>query len=100
MSKMTDAIKWFKNQFGTAIKAGTQATPFSPDMLTAIAMHETYYIWGKLYQTLPVADVLKLCVGDTLDSPNRSAFPKTKAELLSVPNGDRMFGIARDALES
>jgi hypothetical protein len=97
---MTEAIGWFKSQFSTAIQAGIQGTAFSLDMLTAIAMQETYYIWGDLYKRLPVAEVLKLCVGDTLDAPNRSAFPKTKAELLSVPGGDQMFAVAREALES
>jgi hypothetical protein len=97
---MTEAINWFKGQFGTAIQAGIEGTPFSLDMLTAIAMQETYYIWGDLYKRLPVDEVLKLCVGDTLDSPNRSAFPKSKAELLSVPKGDQMFAVAREALES
>jgi hypothetical protein len=99
MSKMTDAMKWFKDQFGAAIQAGIQDTPFSLDMLTAIATQETYFIWGNLYKTLPVADLLKVCVGDTLDTPNRSAFPKNKAALLGVPDGDKMFAVAREALE-
>jgi len=100
MSRMTDAISWFKGQFGAPIQAAVEGTPFSLDMLTAIAMQETYYIWGDLYKRLPVADVLKLCVGDTLDTPNRSAFPKYKAALLSVPKGSQMFTIAREALEA
>jgi hypothetical protein len=100
MSKMTDAIGWFKGQFGTAIQAGIQGTPFSLDMLTAIAMQETYFIWGDLYKTLPVAEVLKVCVGDTLDTPNRSAFPKNKAALLDVPKGEEMFAVARQPLEA
>jgi hypothetical protein len=100
MSKMTNAITWFKGQFGTAIEAGISNTPFSLDLLTAIAMQETYYIWGDLYQKLPVEEVLKLCVGDTLDSPNRSAFPKNKEELQSAPKGDEMFVVAREALLS
>lgn len=100
MSRMTEAIGWFKNEFGDAIETGIEGTPFSLDMLTAIAMQETYYIWGDLYRRLPVAEVLKLCVGDTLDAPKRSAFPKNKAALLSVPRGDEMFAIAREALEA
>jgi hypothetical protein len=43
---------------------------------------------------------LTFCVGDTLDTPNRSAFPKNKAALLSVNKGDEMFDIARKALEA
>ena len=100
MSKMTDAIGWFKGEFSAPVRAGLQGTPFSLDMLAAIAMQETYYIWGDLYQRLSASEVLKLCVGDTLDAPKRSAFPKNKAELLSAPRGDEMFAIAREALES
>jgi hypothetical protein len=29
----------------------------------------------KLYEKLSLEEVLKLCVGDTLDAPKRSAFP-------------------------
>ncbi len=54
MSRMTDAISWFKGQFGAPIQAAVEGTPFSLDMLTAIAMQETYYIWGDLYKRLPV----------------------------------------------
>lgn len=92
------AIGWFKEQFRSKIETAIVGTPFSLDMLTAIALQETYYIWGNLYKKLPVDEVLKVCVGDTLDTPNRSAFPKNKAALLSVTKGDEMFKIARKAL--
>ena len=98
MSKMTDAIGWFKQQFGPAIRNGTMGTPFSLDLLTAIALQETYYIWGKLYQTMTPAEVLKLCVGDTIDG--RSVFPRSRAELVAEPKGTEMFAIARAALEA
>jgi hypothetical protein len=100
MTKLKEAISWFKSQFKTQIEASIRGTPFSLDMLTAIAVQETYYIWGRLYKEMPVSEVLKLCVGDTIDAPSRSAFPKTKGELLSVPRGDEMFVIAREALVS
>lgn len=45
-------------------------------------------------------EVLALCVGDTIDAPRRSAFPKNRAELESRTNGKKMFKIAREALES
>jgi hypothetical protein len=96
-----NAIKWFKTQFGAAISAACQNTPFSLDMATAIAMQETYSdCWGLLYQTKPVAEVLRLCVGDTLDFPKRGAraFPKNKAELLQTQGGQQMFDVARTAL--
>jgi hypothetical protein len=100
MSKMKDAAAWFKEQFHPMLQSGTQGTPFDPDLLTAIAMQETYYIWGDLYQRMEVAEVLKLCVGDTFDAPNRKAFPKNKAALLKAERGAEMFSVAREALES
>jgi hypothetical protein len=50
---------------------------------------------------LPTSRILELCVGDTIDATptgGRRAFPKNKAELLQVPQGDRMFEIARQGL--
>jgi hypothetical protein len=99
LSRIQDATRWFKETFGEQISAAAAETLFSLDLFTAIALQETYYIWGRLYEQLPVEEVLKLCVGDTLDAPKRSAFPKTKAELVAAPNGDKMFQIAREALE-
>ena len=46
-----------------------------------------------------VEEVLALCVGDTIDAPSRSAFPKNRAALLAKPRGADMFEIGRDALE-
>ncbi len=100
MPKMTEAVTWFKGEFGDRITTALGGTPFSSNLLTAVAMQETYYIWGDLYRRLPAGEVLKLCVGDTLDSPKRSVFPKNKADLLSVPRGGEMFAVARGALES
>lgn len=93
------AIRWFKQQFQPRIEQATQGTPFSLDLLTAIACQETGYIWDSLRQQLPTAEVLALCVGDTLDaSAGRRAFPQTKADLLAKPNGQAMFDLARQAL--
>jgi hypothetical protein len=99
MPNITDAMTWFKHQFAGEITTAIEGTPFTVDFITAIAMQETYSIWGNLYQKLPVAEVLALCAGDTLDSPNRKAFPKKKADLIAVKNGKAMFAIARQALE-
>jgi hypothetical protein len=94
-----DAIKWFKTQFGAAVQQACRGTPYSLDMVAAIAMQETYAdCWGPLYQTKPVSLVLRLCVGDTLDAPNRSAFPRTRADLVAAPGGQQMFDVARQAL--
>lgn len=44
------------------------------------------------------ADVLRLSVGDTLDEPNRSAFPKNKDALIAAPRGQQMFDLAHQLL--
>jgi hypothetical protein len=95
-----DDIRWFKRQFQQSIEAAIEETPFSVDMVTAIACQETGFIWQVLRKRqLSVGRILELCVGDTLDaSGGRRAFPKTKADLLAKPRGDEMFAIARQAL--
>ena len=96
-----DDIKWFKQEFGQAIAAGVAGTPFSVDMMVAIACQETGEIWPILRKKgLSTAKIVELCVGDTLDSNRgRSAFPKDKAELLAATNGAQMFQIANAALK-
>jgi hypothetical protein len=98
--KTRDAIAWFKTTFHKRIRNSIRGTPFSIDMVSAIAQQETGYIWSPLVEKgLSERDVLRLCVGDTLDADRgRSAFPKTKAELLAAPRGAEMFVIARQAL--
>lgn len=93
------AMQWFKGQFGVEIEAAVIGTPYSLDMLVAVASQETGYIWNRLRQrtpAMPVARILELCVGDTIDA--RGAFPKSKAQLIAKPNGQQMFDIARAAL--
>lgn len=97
---LEDDIRWFKQEFHEEIQATIRGTPFTIDLLTAIALQETGYIWRELYKEMPVAEVLKLCVGDTIDAPDRRAFPKNKSKLMEVVNGDKMFFIARESLES
>lgn len=96
-----DDIKWFKQEFGPAIAAGVAGTPFTVDMMVAIACQETGEIWPILRKKgLPTARIIELCVGDTLDSnKGRSAFPKNKAALLAHPNGAAMFQIANASLK-
>ena len=100
MPNLKEDMKWFKDQFKTKVQAGVQNTPFNVDMVTAIATQETRYIWGKLYPTLSLAEVLKLCASDIIDAPSRDAFPKNKAELLTAPKGAEMFTIGREALKA
>jgi len=100
MPNLTPAITWFKTQFGPQLEAGLADTPFSPDLIAAIALQETSYIWAKLIDKLSPEEILEVCVGDTLDAPNRSAFPKTKDELVAADRGEEMFQVARAALEA
>ena len=101
MPKAED-ILWFKQQFRTPIEAGIRDTPFSVDMIAAVACQETGFIWQVLRKRqLSVARILELCVGDTIDATatgGRRAFPKTKAELVARQDGQEMFEIARQAL--
>jgi hypothetical protein len=94
--KIPDAIAWFKKNFGPKLGKAVAGTPFSADMVTAIAYQETGYIWSVLVdKQLSLQKVLELCVGDTLD---RAAFPRNKAQLIAAPRGQEMFSIARQAL--
>lgn len=98
----TDDITWFKQQFQSEIEEAVKATPFTTNMLTAIACQETGEIWSVLHRRqLGLETILELCVGDTIDKTptgGRNAFPKTKAELIAKANGQIMFEIARKAL--
>jgi hypothetical protein len=94
-----DAIRWFKTQFHTQIEAAISGTPFTVDLLTAIACQETGHIWNALRNKMSTEEVLALCVGDTLDADKgRKAFPQTKADLVAKPKGEQMFAIAHQAL--
>jgi hypothetical protein len=96
-----DDISWFKTQFQLEIVAAIENTPFRLELLIAIALQETGYLWRNIYKRESVARTLELCVGDTIGAPNRTAFPVDKAalEANSVPKGKEMFQIARQALE-
>ncbi|HEY0333022.1 MAG TPA: hypothetical protein VGC74_04825 [Stenotrophomonas sp.] len=93
-------IAWFKQAFAARIAPAIAATPYRLDFLVALACQETGEVWPQLRRAgVPVARLLELCVGDTLDeSAGRSAFPRNKAALLAVPEGAAMFAIARQGL--
>ena len=92
-----DDMRWFKQTFHDKIEPALQGTPFTLDLLTALACQETGEVWPILRKkNLTVDRILELCVGDTLDS--RSVFPRSKAELVAHPKGSEMFDIARKAL--
>ena len=97
-------MRWFKEQFGEKMKAELEGTPFSIDFMTALACQETGEVWPILRKkNLSLERIVELCVGDTIDfnsstGKGRKAFPKNKAALVAVPNGQKMFDIARAAL--
>ena len=95
--KTRDALTWFKTNFGPKLEPAVVGTPFSVDMFTAIAYQESGEVWPVLVdKQLGIPKILELCVGDTLDG--RSAFPRSKAELLAAPQGQEMFRIAHQSL--
>lgn len=93
-----DDIAWFKNTFADKIVPRLQGTPIPFDLVCAIAYQEAGELWSRTRHHLPVREVLRLAVGDTLDAPNRSAFPRDKAQLLSTKDGDEMFAVAHRLL--
>jgi len=100
--KTIDAIKWFKTHYFSDLQTVTAGTPFTVDLIVAIAYQETGYIWSALLgKGLSEEKVLELCVSDTIDGDSarpRKAFPRRKGDLLAVPNGDKMYAIARQSL--
>lgn len=97
-------IEWFKRNFHPPIATAVAGTAFDIDLVAALACQETGHIWSALRRkSFPVDRILKLCVGDTIDfnpstGKGRKAFPRTKADLIAKPNGQRMFDLARKAL--
>jgi len=92
-------VQWFKARFQDRLQPALVGTPLTVDFLTAIACQETGEIWPILRHGLAEADVLRLCVGDTLDADKgRKAFPKDKAELLTAPRGEAMFELSHQLL--
>jgi len=92
-----DDMRWFKQTFHDKIEPALEGTPFTLDLMTALACQESGEIWPILRKKdLSVERILELCVGDTIDG--RSVFPRSRAELEGHAQGDRMFAIARKAL--
>ena len=93
-------ILWFKSEFQIPIEEAITGTPLTVDFIVALACQETGEVWPILRKKgLNTEKILALCVGDTLDADKgRSAFPTTKLELISTPQGKEMFDVARNAL--
>lgn len=71
--------KWMKGNFGARIKAAVSGTPFSPDIVCAIACQETAFVWVHFIDSLSVDEIIARCVFDASgDFPgtHRSAFPR------------------------
>ncbi len=74
--------KWMKDNFGDAIRAAVAGTPFSLDIVCAIACQETAFVWIHFLDDLSNAEILARCVFDASgDYPGtqRSAFPRNTA---------------------
>jgi len=94
-----EALRWFKETFGPQMQDAVNGTPFSVDLLVAVAAQETGTFWAANRNKLPLDQLLELCVGDTLDeNRGRRAFPRTHAHLLQQPRGDQMLAIGHQAL--
>lgn len=98
MAISQDAFDWFSNNFLDEIKAQTEGTPYTPRMILAVSMQETYYLWSGLYKDLPVERVLELCVGDTISS-SRSAWPSSYFQIMLTAEGRKLYKVARSALK-
>lgn len=97
----SESVLWLKRSFRHEFRNVLEGTPFCEDLLCAIALQETGYLWRPLIEQRPIPDILRICVGDTIDargSGGRRAFPKHRRELEAHPRGKSMFRIARDAL--
>jgi hypothetical protein len=67
-----DDMLWFKQNFQGDVDAAIAGTPFTVDLLVAVACQETGHIWSTLRKKkVPIDQILALCVGDTLDAPKR-----------------------------
>ncbi|RFM30016.1 hypothetical protein [Deminuibacter soli] len=77
------AAAWLKNNFEEVIKAGIAGTPWTVDLVCAIACQETAYKWLLWIDKYPADVVLQRCVFDAsgdLPGTGRSAFPKNRAD--------------------
>ncbi|MGL6062256.1 MAG: hypothetical protein ACRC1G_16375 [Bradyrhizobium sp.] len=100
--KLVAGIGWFKREFAAPIAVTAEGTPFHLDFLAALAIQETFEVWGRAFQTMPTARILEICVGDILDASggrDPKAFPQSRAVLERAAQGPQMFKIARQAFE-
>lgn len=92
-----DGLDWFRREFGTTVVAKVSGTAFDLSLLASVAFKETGYLWARAHaKDLNTSEILALCVGDT---KRRKKFPADRADLESVPRGNELFLVARDALD-
>ncbi len=75
-----DAISWFKQHFQNDINTATAGTPYTLDMLTAIACQETGYIWDILRR--------RLASGQQGQCGDHAQHAKTHGKVLSTTTND------------
>lgn len=74
--------EWMKHNFGSQISEAVEGTPFSVDLICAIACQESAYFWLSFINTLSVDEVLARCVLDgsgDVPGTDRTAFPRNTA---------------------
>jgi hypothetical protein len=95
-----DALRWFKQTFGQELAQAAAGTPYSVDLLVAIATQETGEIWAPLRNKLSVTELLGICVGDTLMPTRVASLSSIARHPIAALRGEEMFRIAHDALVS
>lgn len=98
MATVIEGMAWFKKLFGPRVQTALKGSPFTLDLMTAVAVQETFEVWGGLMSKMGEERILSLCVGDTVD--RKLQFPKSRADLLKRQDGEQMFKIARLSLEA
>ena len=96
-------MKWFKQNFHNEVEAAIMGTPFSLDLIVAIACQETGHIWPALRKRqLTRTEFWRLCWRHHRREPRQQqgpqGVPEEQGGTLWQSKGQEMFGIARKAL--
>ena len=95
-----DAFRWFKTTFAGTIEPAVAGTPFTLDLLAAIAAQETGHIWGTAPRHAPAVGACSRSASATRSTPTKGArrFPGPRPIWSRARAATRCFGIAHDAL--
>lgn len=99
LSSAKTAVKWLKTNFLKELNEGVANTPFSIDVICAIACQETAVYWLQWLKEYTPSEILIGCVFDTNgDYPEgtRKAFPKNQMEFRNK-YGDEFTNMLIDA---